>query len=146
MTKEQHEETITLLKEVVEASNRTNHAVRAIVRPIYVQLITHLVLLPLIALYAFTGELGVLLFIGAIGITGTGISIFALVTELKSSNIPYDFSQELVEDYEWLARDVELAKDDEGECECTSSERGAGNLLESEGKTICGRCGKSVKS
>ena len=146
MTKTQQEETITLLKEVVEASNRTNHAVRAIVRPVYIQLITYLVLLPLIALYVFTGELGVLLFIGAIGIAGTGFSIFALVTELKSSNIPYDFSEELVEDYEWLARDIDLEKHDDGDCECTSSERGVDNLRESEGQTLCGRCGKPVVS
>ena len=146
MTKAQHEETITLLKEVVEASNRTNHAVRAIVRPIYIQLVTYLVLLPLIALYVFTSEQGVLIFIGVVGIAGTGISIFALATELKSSNIPYDFSEELLEDYEWLARDAVLPKQYEGDCECTAFERGAGNLLESDGQTICGRCGKPVKS
>lgn len=144
MTDAQNEETITLLKEIVEASNRTNHAVRAIVRPVYIQLITYLILLPLIAVYAYTNQLGVLLFIAAVGIVGTGISIFALSTELKASNIPYNFSEELIEDYEWLAKDTEAVEEQSGDCTCTAFERGAGNLIESNGQTICGRCRKPV--
>lgn len=144
MTDAQNEETITLLKEIVEASNRTNHAVRAIVRPVYIQLITYLILLPLIAIYAYTNQLGVLLFIAAIGIVGTGISIFALSTELKASNIPYNFSEELIEDYEWLAKDTEAVEEQSGVCTCTAFERGAGNLIESREQKICGRCKKPV--
>jgi len=105
MSKTEHEEVVTLLKELVVASNRTNHAVRAIVRPIYIQLITYLLLLPLIAFYAFTGENGWLVVIGAVALAGTAISIAALASELKSSNIPYDFYEELVRDYESQAAD-----------------------------------------
>lgn len=100
MSKIEHEEVVTLLKELVVASNRTNHAVRAIVRPVYTQLITYLILLPLVAFFAFTGDNGWLVIVGAVALAGTAISIAALASELKSSNIPYDFSDELIRDYE----------------------------------------------
>jgi hypothetical protein len=42
MTNAEHEETISMLKKIVEASDRTNHAVRGLVRPVLIQLVTSL--------------------------------------------------------------------------------------------------------
>ena len=109
MSKAQHEEITTLLKEVVEAANRTNHAVRAIVRPIYIQLVTTLLLLPLLLIYAFEQSLGLLIVIGLVALVGAVVAIGALVSELSLSKVPYSFRSELLRMYE----SAEDAEDDE---------------------------------
>jgi hypothetical protein len=77
-----------LMEESVRASDRTNHAVRAIIRPLFIQLLTGLVLLALYILFVVIQANVVLIVIGAVAIAGLIASISVLASELRSSKIP----------------------------------------------------------
>ena len=162
MSKANNDETIRLLKEVVEASNRTNHAVRAIVRPIYVQLVTVLILLPLFLLYSASPNVELLILITLIFVGGGVAAIAALISEFSRSKIPYDFGEELRKGYETVSDERSRTLDTSagaraddsvlpsapktfllpGECECSTWQRGFGGTTMENGKKVCMRCRK----
>jgi hypothetical protein len=77
-----------LMEESVRASDRTNHAVRAIIRPLFIQLLTGLVMLALYLLFVVAQSNVVLIFIGLVAAAGMIVSISVLASELRSSKIP----------------------------------------------------------
>jgi hypothetical protein len=86
----EHEELIAALQEVTDASNRTNHAVRAIVLPLTILLVSQIVALPLLFLSFFGGVGGALiLVVAALALLGGAIlAIIAQLKETKASEIP----------------------------------------------------------
>ena len=77
-----------LMEESVRASDRTNHAVRAIIRPLFIQLLTGLVVLGLYILFVVTQANLILFFIGGVAVVGIIASLSVLASELRSSKIP----------------------------------------------------------
>jgi len=164
MAKKGTDETISLLKEIVQASNRTNHAVRAIVRPIYIQLVTTLILLPLLLFYSFEPSVGALVLIALVVVAGGVAAIAALISEFSRSKIPYDFDKELLAAYEREASESFAPEDESGaaltegsatpsapktfvlpgECECSTWQRGFLGTAMENGKEVCMRCLKQM--
>lgn len=89
----QADETNALLRELVEANNRTNHAVRAIVLPSTILLITVLLLLPLLILALWAGSGFITFLAGLVGLVGGVMTIVAQIQETKLSVIPATPSQ-----------------------------------------------------
>jgi hypothetical protein len=87
MASEEHEEIVKLLKDSIAASNRTTHAVRAIVLPSTILLITGLVVIPLVLAGFFSDE-SLLILAGLALITGIVAAIIAEIRETKLSAIP----------------------------------------------------------
>lgn len=90
----QEDETNALLRELVEANNRTNHAVRAIALPSTVMLITLLLSAPLLSL-ALWAEVDRLVLLAAfILIVGSAVAILAQIVETRLSEIPESAKQQ----------------------------------------------------
>ena len=88
MSEEQNQEIIRLLKQSIAASNRTTHAVRAIVLPSTIILVTLLIVIPFSLLGVASGSPAVLI-IGVVGLlAGAVVAIVAQIRETKSSEIP----------------------------------------------------------
>jgi hypothetical protein len=87
MASKEHEELVAVLKEVVAASDRTNHAVRAIVLPSTIMLIALLISLPLVLLSFVLGLVSVV-FAGLVLGAGGVLAIIAQLKETKASEIP----------------------------------------------------------
>ena len=87
MANEEHEALLSALQEVVDASNRTNHAVRAIVLPSTILLITVLVAIPLLLLSLMAGAV-VIVLAGLVLLGGSVLAIVAQLKETKASEIP----------------------------------------------------------
>lgn len=88
MPSEEHKEIVHLLKQSIAASNRVNHAVRAIVLPSTIVLITILVVIPVLALFFSSGNGGLLTFAGLVLIGGGIYAVIAQIQETRGSN-PY---------------------------------------------------------
>lgn len=87
MPSKDHDELIAALREVVVASNRTNHAVRAIVLPSTILLVTVIVSATLYLLSLRMGApLGVLA--GLVLLAGAVLAVVAQLKETKASQIP----------------------------------------------------------
>ena len=92
MASQEHEEIVALLKESIAASNRTNHAVRAIVLPSTIMLVAILLLFP-IALIGVFASVGFALFLAGLVLLGGGVlAIRAQIVETQASAIPNDVS------------------------------------------------------
>ncbi len=87
MASEEHKELLSALHEVVEASNRTNHAVRAIVLPATILLITVIVAIPLLLLSLAAGAV-VIVLAGLVLLGGSVLAVVAQLKETKASEIP----------------------------------------------------------
>ena len=87
MASKEHEELVAVLKEVVAASDRTNHAVRAIALPSTIILIALLISLPL-ALLSLAIGLVALVFAALVLGAGGVLAIIAQLKETKASEIP----------------------------------------------------------
>jgi len=87
MANKEHEDLLVALREVVEASNRTNHAVRAIVLPSTIMLFALLVAVPLVLL-SFAVDLIMLVLPGGVIVGGAIFAIIAQLDETKASEIP----------------------------------------------------------
>lgn len=87
MTSKEHKELLSALKKVVEASNRTNHAVRAIVLPSTIILIAVIVAVPLLLLSLVVGAAAIVL-AGIVLLVGSVAAIAAQLGETKLSEIP----------------------------------------------------------
>lgn len=82
--------TNALLRDLIEANNRTNHAVRAIVLPSTILLVTVLIALPVIFLGVLTDSIWILL-LAFVGIfVGSVLGIRAQIIETRLSAIPSD--------------------------------------------------------
>ena len=150
MTSNDIEELTALLVKQIEATNRVNHAVRAIVIPSTILLITVLIASPFLAfgwvldaggLYTFAG---LILFIGAIiaivnQIVESGASEMpstALAhaapkkpsSESNEAGVPHRDAQGLLAGY----------------CSCTRFERGLGNTRQVDGGKACLRCERLI--
>lgn len=87
------EDTKALLRELIEANNRTNHAVRAIVLPSTILLVTVLIALPVIFLAVLTDSLWLML-LAAVGIlVGAVLGIRAQISETRLSAVPSNPTQ-----------------------------------------------------
>ena len=87
MASKEHKELISALNEVADAANRTTHAVRAIVLPSTILLVSLLVVIPVLLLSFLAGAA----FIGLAGLVLLGggiIAIVAQIRETKASEIP----------------------------------------------------------
>jgi hypothetical protein len=87
MANKEHEDLLVALREVVEASNRTNHAVRAIVLPSTIMLFALLVAVPLVLL-SFAVDLIMLVLPGGVIVGGAIFAIIAQIKETAESEIP----------------------------------------------------------
>jgi hypothetical protein len=88
MESEEHEEIVELLKESIAASNRTTHAVRAIVLPSTIMLVALLFALP-VALIAFVFDSdGAWFFAGVIVVVAAILAIVSQIDETSASNVP----------------------------------------------------------
>lgn len=87
MANKEHEELLAAVREVVEASNRTNHAVRAIVLPSTILLVALLVALGFVLL-SFAVGLIMLVISGAVIVGGAILAIIAQLRETSASEIP----------------------------------------------------------
>ena len=90
MSDTNHEELVALLKEQIKATNRTTHALRAIVRPSTIMLIAFLIAIPLALIgIAVPEELGGSVFIAGLIILGSAIgAIISQVSETRLSEVP----------------------------------------------------------
>jgi hypothetical protein len=87
MASKDHDELLAALHEVVAASNRTNHAVRAIVLPSTILLVAVIVSVPSYLLSLWVGApLGVLA--GLMLLAGAVLAVVAQLKETKASQIP----------------------------------------------------------
>lgn len=102
MANEEHEELLAAVREVVEASNRTNHAVRAIVLPSTIMLWALVIAVPFVLL-SFAVSLIMLVLPGFVIVFGAIMAIIAQLKETAASEIPRP-SEELA-----LSRSVETA-------------------------------------
>ena len=90
MSGDQNQEMIELLKKSIAASDRTTHAVRAIVLPSTIILVTLLIVIP-ISLIGVVSQSGVpLVFSALILVVGGIMAISAQISETKSSEVPMD--------------------------------------------------------
>lgn len=87
MANKEHEDLLAALREVVEASNRTNHAVRAIVLPSTIMLVALLIAAALV-LFSLAFGVIMLVFAGLAIVGGAIFAIIAQVDETKASEIP----------------------------------------------------------
>lgn len=87
MANKEHEDLLVALKEVVEASNRTNHAVRAIVLPSTIMLFALLVAVPFVLL-SFAIDPIMLVLPGFVIVFGAIMAIIAQLKETAESEIP----------------------------------------------------------
>jgi hypothetical protein len=139
MTPGEHEELAELLKESIRASNRTTHAVRAVVVPSTILLITVLIA----ALPAVFGLLlesagwifmaGFLLFIGSI------LAIASQIQETNRSAIPHSGESDVDGQMEYAPASGQEIQPAEL-CVCSNWERGVGNTTLRFGIEYCDRC------
>ena len=87
MASKEHEELISALHEVAEASNRTTRAVRAIVLPSTILLVSVIVTIPLVLLSFIAGPAFIIL-AGLVLVGGSVLAIVAQLKETKASEIP----------------------------------------------------------
>lgn len=87
MAGKEHEELISALHEVAEASNRTTRAVRAIVLPSTILLVSVIVTIPFVLLSFIAGAAFVIL-AGLVLVGGSVLAIVAQLKETKASEIP----------------------------------------------------------
>jgi|GEM_PF-6981216 hypothetical protein len=148
MTNAEHEETISMLKKIVEASDRTNHAVRGLVRPVLIQLVTSLLLLPLVLYYVFIPSGGLLFLIGLGVVVGGIVALVALVSELSMSKVLHNVKGEVSKQSESFtkkeAATPKATAISPGTCDCSFFERGAFATMLVDETKICVRCRKQM--
>ena len=88
MVKEDVSELAELMREQVRATNRVNHAVRAIVIPSTIVLIAFLISVPFFAFGIFLSEAALLFLAGIILVTGGVIAIMSQIMESALSDMP----------------------------------------------------------
>ena len=90
MTSKDHEEIVELMRQQINATDRTTHAVRAIVLPSTIILLALLIGLPLVLIEVFAGDGSG--FFGVIGglvlLVGVVLAIAAQISETNLSEIP----------------------------------------------------------
>ena len=89
MSAEEHDELVSLLKEQIRATNRANHAVRAIVIPSTLMLIFALLSIPFVLLVFVFGA-GILVFPGLLLFIGGVLAVISQIRESGLSEIPND--------------------------------------------------------
>lgn len=87
MANKEHEELLAAVREVVEASNRTNHAVRAIVLPSTIMLFALVIALPFVLLSFAVSLIMLVIPVGFI-VGGAILAIIAQLRETSASEIP----------------------------------------------------------
>lgn len=87
MANKEHEELLAAVREVVEASNRTNHAVRAIVLPSTIMLFALVIAVPFVLL-SFAVSLIMLVLPGSVIVFGAIMAIMTQLKETSASEIP----------------------------------------------------------
>ena len=98
MAAKEHDEIIELMRQQINATDRTTHAVRAIVLPSTITLIALLIALPIILLGVFAGEgaASAALFIGGLVLLVGGImAIASQISETRMSEIPGTYVTEV---------------------------------------------------
>lgn len=149
-----------LLRELIAASDRTTHAVRAIVLPSTIMLVATLVALPFFLIFlviqvvGFAVFAGLLIFVGAIlaissQISETRLSSAESPTATGASPSPVDASSGKSEKVraapmprptsEPNSKQLESEK-----CECSVLERGLGGVETKKGRKTCRRCSKPL--
>lgn len=114
-----------LLREQIRATNRVNHAVRAIVIPSTIVLIAFLIAVPFLVIGLIASTPAVLFLAGAILLIGGIMAIFSQINESKLSDMPYSYS---------VAESDSLTDE-------TSEAAIAGSSAAAPDQKVCGFCG-----
>ena len=91
MSAKEHDEIVELMKQQINATDRTTHAVRAIVLPSTITLIALLIALPIILLGVLAGDGGAVVALvlgGLVLLIGGIMAIASQISETRLSEIP----------------------------------------------------------
>ena len=146
MASKEHDEIVELMRQQINATDRTTHAVRAIVLPSTITLVALLIALPIILLGVFAGEGAALaaLFIGGIVLLVGGImAIASQISETRLSEIPGTYVTEVtptapiqspVPSGDWTRAQKKISDPDSRKCSSCGANIPANRM-------VCPECG-----
>ncbi len=146
MTPEEDSELVALLQESIRAANRTTRAVRGIVVPSTVLLVTALLAgLPSLVWLLGGGD-GWVIISGMIFFIGLCVAIYAQINETRQSALPEESAS-------WGIHGQGTLREEGGQgnlvalhCKCGTDERQDADTVSRFGVEYCNRCGLEVAS
>ena len=149
-----------LLRELIAASDRTTHAVRAIVLPSTIMLVAILVALPFFLIFLVIQVVGFAIFAGLLIFVGAVLAISSQISETRLSNTVNGRKAETVampteagspspargsQSPTTPSASEPIVRVSETEsCECSILERGLGGVETKAGRKVCRRCRKPL--
>lgn len=160
MSSASQEDNQELLRELIAASDRTTHAVRAIVLPSTIMLVATLVALPFFLIFLVIQVVGFAVFGGLLIFVGAILAISSQISETRLSNTVNAREAETVaipnaagsprsasgsQSPTTTSTSETIVRVSETEsCECSILERGLGGVETKAGRKVCRRCRKPL--
>lgn len=146
MASKEHDEIVELMRQQINATDRTTHAVRAIVLPSTITLVALLIALPIILLGVVAGEGGAVVALvlgGLVLLVGGVMAIASQISETRLSEIPGTYVTEVtptapistpVPSTDWIRSETKISDPDSRKCSSCGANIPANRM-------VCPECG-----